>query len=1025
MRVFERFRALAAALLPILIGIAAMQPLLRGQLPLGADVFLHFYRLIALDALVKQGVLFSRWFPNLAFGYGYPIFQYYPPLPHYVALTLSMLGLGPVWGLNGAFIAFSCIGAISAGGWARSVFGARASVVAGAIYAFAPYTLFNVFERAALAEFAALAILPMTLWAMHRAVMQPGLRPVAVVAICMAALMLCHNITAMVSAPILTIYALALAVLRWRDERREIAPPIRPTLHPAMAALVRTTAGLAIGLGVSAFFWLPAFLERDLTRLDRALSTAYDFRSAFVAGRALFDWPTPIEADLINSQFALTLSPVALMLGACALVRISLRRTPLAQRLHGALFALLALTAAMLATAASQPIWEALPLLRFVLYPSRFLGLASLGLAMLAASLFTPAPGTRTNRVLTVVAALAVVASQVFGFFWQQPLLQRGELAQTATAIPEIERRTGIIGTTSIGEYAPRAVREWPAADAGIAGFFRTAPGVALRDAQITPLRGDVIAQSGTAHTLTIGQFFFEGWRAQIDGIDAPVGVSDPNGLMTLAVPAGEHRIGIWFGSTPLRDTSTAASVAALVVLLLLVIRRGEVQTLSDSTVRSSARGLAAAMSVALLSGLALKHAWIDTGTNAWRRAAAPTTALAHFEDRLELVDGASASYDPATNSVAVTLLWRAAQDRIPDYSFNVRLVDAVGERIASVDHAHADLVYPTSRLSAGVNARDSYRIGLPPGTPPGDYRVEVSAYPFGAPDRPIRPVGAADTAVTAAQVSITRPAQRADHAQIEMQSRASDALAPGYTLRGVTVPLQRIRVGEAMPLTLLWQIGDGARAGAEVCFGARTFRGERIALGCRSLPAAWRAGDVWRVPYRVRVPVRLASDRYELVAMIDEREAFLGEIDIDAPERLTVPPPSQVLQRAAWSDAGELIGYTLPERGQAGAVLPVELIWQATRETERKYTVVVFLLDGKDQPYAAHESQPGQDAQPTSAWLPGAYVRDAHALTLPTNLPAGRYRVAVRLYDTYALTPLALAEGGQVLILSQRLEVE
>jgi hypothetical protein len=51
--------------------------------------------------------------------------------------------------------------------------------------------------------------------------------------------------------------------------------------------------------------------------------------------------------------------------------------------------------------------------------------------------------------------------------------------------------------------------------------------------------------------------------------------------------------------------------------------------------------------------------------------------------------------------------------------------------------------------------------------------------------------------------------------------------------------------------------------------------------------------------------------------------------------------------------------------------------------------------------------------------------VRDAHALTLPTNLPAGRYRVAVRLYDTYALTPLALAKGGQVLILSQRLEIE
>ena len=123
---------------PICIGLVAAQPFLfDARTPRGADVLLHTYRLVALQDLVQHGVWYSQWFPNLAFGYGYPIFQYYAPFTQYVALLLTGLGMTPAQAISSSMALALVLAAVGATLWLRDLWGEQAAWVGAAAFALA------------------------------------------------------------------------------------------------------------------------------------------------------------------------------------------------------------------------------------------------------------------------------------------------------------------------------------------------------------------------------------------------------------------------------------------------------------------------------------------------------------------------------------------------------------------------------------------------------------------------------------------------------------------------------------------------------------------------------------------------------------------------------------------------------------------------------------------------------------------------------------------------------------------------
>jgi hypothetical protein len=112
------------------------------------------------------------------------------------------------------------------------------------------------------------------------------------------------------------------------------------------------------------------------------------------------------------------------------------------------------------------------------------------------------------------------------------------------------------------------------------------------------------------------------------------------------------------------------------------------------------------------------------------------------------------------------------------------------------------------------------------------------------------------------------------------------------------------------------------------------------------------------------------------------------------------------------------LVGYDRSaDQVRAGAAITLTLHWQVESRLERDYTVFIHLLDARDGRVGAGDGPPFDNWYPTSFWAAGEYLTDAHRLPIPADLAAGRYRIAVGLYDPISgrRLPVLDAQGRPV----------
>ena len=103
----------------------------------------------------------------------------------------------------------------------------------------------------------------------------------------------------------------------------------------------------------------------------------------------------------------------------------------------------------------------------------------------------------------------------------------------------------------------------------------------------------------------------------------------------------------------------------------------------------------------------------------------------------------------------------------------------------------------------------------------------------------------------------------------------------------------------------------------------------------------------------------------------------------------------------ARFDDQIDLQGYNLSvDRLLPGESLDLTLFWAPRGRPMRDYTVFVHILDGQGQLRSQADSPPMAGKYPTSVWDAGEVIEDIHTLSLPTDLPAGEYRIAIGLYD-------------------------
>ena len=102
------------------------------------------------------------------------------------------------------------------------------------------------------------------------------------------------------------------------------------------------------------------------------------------------------------------------------------------------------------------------------------------------------------------------------------------------------------------------------------------------------------------------------------------------------------------------------------------------------------------------------------------------------------------------------------------------------------------------------------------------------------------------------------------------------------------------------------------------------------------------------------------------------------------------------------WYNLGEkirLIGHEVKGTVGSGETLRLTLYWQAKAPMDKDYTVFVHLLDEEGNLRAQQDRQPQGGDYPTSLWRLGEVIWDGQDVPLPSDLPAGTYRLVVGMY--------------------------
>ncbi|MCC6607797.1 MAG: hypothetical protein IT327_31615 [Anaerolineae bacterium] len=957
----------------------------------GGDSPFLLQRLEQLETAVFDGHFPVRWMPDANYGYGYPFYNFYAPLSIYITFLFRLLGFSFVRAIHLSHLLGYIVAAWGTFALVRRWFrNDWAGLLAAAAYTVAPFHLVNVYVRGdSLAEFWAMAFYPLVILAADGLV-GGGRRQVALFALAYAALILSHNISAMIFSPFLLLYLL-LKFLPQRMRRTQIIA----NLQTPISNLWSPISGLLLAFALAAWFFVPALAEQSLAQLGTVTSGYFHYSNHFLgtAELPLTQSTFFVDYGVVNREaFRMGLVQTAVLIPGLLAVLWLWRRQRAAMRVP-ALFivATLAVSTFML-TPLSDLLWQHLPLLAFTQFPWRFLSVQAFGGALAVGALALALPKPQWWAPPLIALLLVSSLGQL-----KTDHLRLTDADVTAEALAQYEWFTGNIGTTISFEYLPPTVQPRPYTSRWLNTGERWT---------VTPLAGEVNAaeleearatyqkwtvETASPSTLIFPTLHWPGWQAQVDGESVALRPSAGSGLIELDVPAGQHQVALRLGRTPVRWGAELASLLA--VLLTLWLLQPKASWLNRQTGLALAGVLLLAVVVRLwpvAAPAADLRTWdfvqmgylhpepegVTFSSGAvLRQATLPETAVPGQTIRIELAWAV-----PPTEAVTLALFspainWPTVPELQPP---------------------------PLAQQTVPGAATTTFELTLPENAPAGLFVPRLTL----ENGRALTPAGSRREAIFLSPLRVV--------------AAAAGEMAEQITVRGVAVAQP---APDRLTVQLAWFTPQPLAHNYNVALRLTDAQGRFLRLvdtqpGYGFLPSSgWPAGqwvDDW-----LTMPLPPAEENHErpfvLVAQLYEAakpEAVmltrrLGELvegeagwTFQPTEPGFVLPEEMVGVTAVFGDEIQLAGYTF---SQSEAALELTLVWQALANGQTDYVRFVHLIDpAGGAPLAQSDSPPRFGSYPTSQWTSGEIVEDRLSLPL-ADVPPGSYQLAVGFYSQLA----------------------
>lgn len=593
MNIFKRFTGI---FIIIILSIFAVKPFFNsGFFPIHDDT--QVARVFEMHKSLSDGMFPVRWVADLGYGYGYPIFNFYAPLAYYKGAAFMFLGFDAlnatkimmVLGifLSGVFMYF----------FANEFWGKTGGVISALLYIYAPYHALDIYVRGDVAEFWAYAFIPLAFFAVYKiyqnlkfiefkantsgsvkpkfakngkshALLRNGQNSKVIInnqkitwlfvclgAISYAAIILSHNLTAMMASPFLFAFSLILYI-----KLRTIGIIYKPYF---------ILLSLLLGIILSAFYWLPVFPELSYTNVLSVVGGGSKYEDHFACASQLWNspWGFAGSAPGCIDGFSLKIGKLHILLSLFSLsVLYFMARKNKDEFILVGYFIFTTLFSIFLMLDRSKFVWDLIPHMAFFQFPWRFLLITSFFVSFLGGSIIYLIPKDRKFLVyiIGILVSIAVIILNYKVFVPQKNLNVNSENYVSKYALNWTTSKIS-------DEYMPRNY------------FIPLAPqlmpkGIVVKNEQIQTSittyktnRLFIKANARKNADLSINLAYFPGWHVFID--QKQVWFKYHNRGLTLTVPKGEHTIDIRFIQTPYERAGNILSIAGVIILIAGIIR--------------------------------------------------------------------------------------------------------------------------------------------------------------------------------------------------------------------------------------------------------------------------------------------------------------------------------------------------------------------------------------------------------------------------------------------------------------------
>lgn len=550
-------------ILAVILGVFAIIPLFHsGFFPIHDNE--QIGRLYELNQALTSGQFPVRITQNLGFGYGYLLFNFYPPFVYYFSEIFKLIGFSFISSIKIMIISGFLLSSFFMYLLTKEFFGKYGGLVASIFYIYVPYRAIDLYVRGALPELFSFAIIPAIFWAYLKLQKTSRFHFILLAAFFDFILVTTHNLVALMFIPF---FLLFICFLFWKSEKRKVFA-------------IQVLTSFIISILLSSFFIFPALLENKYTMVSLLTKELADYNQHFVYLRQFINSAWGYGGSIYGLKDGLSFEVGKIHLLGALIALILLTFSFIKKRKFEALIVLTFLLfnlSVFLQTFYSKFIWDLLPPLSYIQFPWRFLMFSAFFSSFIVGSIFYLIHSPKLKAVASVVLIFLVIIVNINFFKPKTYFTNYTDASYTSEKVLRWE-------TSKMAfEYVPAGI-ETKKSDIGNSVVNINENEIAKKSFEVTsgvmtaivkkdqPNLKEFNVSVKTGGEFRVNSYAYPGWKILVNGQEINYNANNKLKLISFHLNPGNYDILAAFKDTAVRKISNFLSFAGILVFIFLTI---------------------------------------------------------------------------------------------------------------------------------------------------------------------------------------------------------------------------------------------------------------------------------------------------------------------------------------------------------------------------------------------------------------------------------------------------------------------